>query len=250
VDGYRIGRLHRLLRQHAALTQAALAARARVGRWKIVQLEAGEIGKLRFDEGDRCFGALGARLDVRAWYHGAAADRLFDERHASLAGEVVRELRRLGWQIELEVSFSDYGDRGSIDVLGWHAGYRVLVVIEVKSELGAIEGTLRPLDVKCRVAPTLVARRYGWRPLIVGRLLVLPAERSARRAVKRHGAVFSAALPARTREVRRWLNEPASAMAGLWFVTDVGSINGKRNPSAIRRVRARVSRSGPGRSAT
>jgi len=165
VDGYRLGRLHRILRHRAGLTQEALALKCGVGRWKIVKLEAGKLDDLRVGDVERSLGALDARLDVRAWYHGAAGDRLLDQRHAALVGAAVELLRAYGWRAQVEVSFSNYGDRGSMDVLGWHAPSRALVVEEVKSEIGSIEGTLRPFDVKYRLAATIARDRLdGIRP--------------------------------------------------------------------------------------
>lgn len=237
VDGYRLGRLHRILRQRAGFTQEALALKCGVGRWKIIKLEAGEFDDLRVGDVERSLGALDARLDVRAWYHGAAADRLLDQSHAALVGAAVELLRAYDWTAQVEVSFSNYGDRGSIDVLGWHAPSRALVVEEIKSELGSIEGTLRPFDVKYRLAATIARDRFGWDPRVIGRFLVLPEERTARRAVERHAAVLNASLPARSRALRSWLRRPVGSIAGIWFLTDVGPVNGMRNPSAVCRVR-------------
>ena len=176
MNGQRLGRLHRLLRHRAGFTQAELSARCDVARWKIVKLEVGALNDLDFGDAERLLGALDARLEVRAWYHGAAGDR------------------RYGWQCRVEVSFADYGERGSIDLLGWHAATRTLVGEKIKSELGAIEGTLRPLDMKCRLAPKVARQQFGWSAINVGRILVLPEDRTARRQVERHKRVLRAAL--------------------------------------------------------
>ncbi|HSH21197.1 MAG TPA: helix-turn-helix transcriptional regulator [Candidatus Caenarcaniphilales bacterium] len=246
MNGYRIGRLHRVLRHRAGLTQEELARKCSVGRWKIVKLEAGELADLRLGDVDRCFAALDARLDVRGWYHGAAADRLLDEGHAGLAAQAVDVLRPYGWVSQVEVSFSEFGERGSVDVLGWHATTGTLFVEEIKSEMGSIEGTLRPLDVKCRLAPKIALKRFGWSAKALGRILLLPEDRTARRAVDRHAAVLDVALPARSRELRSWVRQPRGGIAGIWFLTDVGGANGRRNPSAIRRVRRARPRSHDG----
>lgn len=168
MNGKQLGRTHRALRQRARLRQADAAEKSGIGRWKIVLLEAGEIDGLRFGDVERCFDALDARLEVRASWHGAALDRLLDEGHARLVSQVVRVLERLGWIVEVEVSFSIYGERGSIDVLGWKPAERALVVVEVKSEFGSVEGTLRPLDGRpTRRAYSTSERRATRRPLIV-----------------------------------------------------------------------------------
>ncbi len=244
MDGYTLGRLVRTLRHRARLTQQQLADRCGIKRWKIVKLEAGDIATLRFGDVSQCLGALDARLDIRAWYHGAAGERVMDELHSLLVGAMVKLLRDLGWEVRVEVSFSTYRERGSIDILAWHPPTRALAVGEIKSELGSIEGTLRPFDVKFRLARSIARERFGWQPLVIGRVLVLPEDRTARRAVDRHSLVLDAALPERSRALRTWLGDPVGDIAGIWFMTDVRHLNGMRNPSAIRRVRRPRPRSG------
>jgi hypothetical protein len=195
------------------------------------------VAGLKVGEIERCFAALGADLRLLALWRGAAVDRLLDEGHALLVGAVVALLKRFGWHVEVEVSFSDYGDRGSIDVLGWHPAFRALAVFEIKSEMGGIDPTLRPMDVKARLA-SKIGLRFGWRnAACVGRFLVLPEDRTARRDVARHARVLDVALPARARDIRGWLRRPTAPLAGIWFLTYVGSADSKRNPSAPRRVR-------------
>lgn len=247
MTNHQLARIHRALRLRAGLRQIDVAVRAGVGRWKLVDLEAAEIDSLSLGEIRRSFEALGGRLDLVASYRGAALDRLLDEVHARLVGRIVVLLRNLGWHVEVEVSFNVYGDRGSIDVLAWKEAERALLVIEIKSELGGLDGLLRPLDMKVRHAPTVARDRFGWDATIVSKLVVLPEERTARRALERHSAVFDGALPARAREVRRWLRQPIGPLAGLWFLSDVGTADTKRNPSAIRRVRVLRTRSDEGR---
>lgn len=210
-----------------------------VSRQKVSRVERGDLAKLTWADIEKCFEALGARVDLRVTWRGAALDRLLDEGHARLSEMVVRLLRRLGWAVQLEVSFSHFGERGSIDILAWHAATRSLLVIEIKTELASVEGLLRPLDVKVRLAATVAAERFGWRAVSVSRLVVLPEDSAARRALARHERVFANALPARSREVRRWLAQPDAAIAGLWFLSDASSVSTTRNLSAVQRVRGR-----------
>lgn len=196
------------------------------------------------EEIDRCFEALDARLDLTVRYHGAAIERLLDEGHAGLVAAFLRLLHQLGWETRVEVTFNDYGERGSIDIVAWHRVRRALLVVEVKSEVGSVEGTLRPFDIKCRLAPKVVRHQFGWEPSTVGRLLLLPEDRTARRTVERHRAVFDQKLPSRSRDLRRWLRDPEGIAAGIWFLTIGDRADTKRNPSAIRRVRKPNPRSG------
>jgi len=238
-----IGRLARLLRHRAGLTQSDVAAIAGVGRWKVVQLEADRLSDLKLGDIEKCIAALDARLVLTVSHRGAEVDRLLDERHAALVAAITQLLRALGWEVRVEVSFNEYGERGSIDVVAWHEACRALVIIEVKSELASIEGTLRPFGVKCRLAATIVGKQFGWRPVVMARILVLPEESSARRAVARHAEVLDRSLPARSRALRAWLRDPNSPIGGIWFLSVVGSAAANRNPSAIRRIRKRAPRS-------
>lgn len=243
MDGRTLGRAHRRLRVRARLRQIDLAAKCGLARWKIAKLEAGDIATIKVGDIERCFAAMGADLRMSAWWRGAAMDRLLDEGHALLVGAVVERLKRLGWVVEVEVSFNEYGDRGSIDVLAWHPHAHRLAVFEIKSEMGGVDPTLRPLDIKARLAPK-IARRFGWSSSgPVARILVLPEDRTARRDVARHANVIDAALPARGHEIRSWLRAPTGPVAGVWFLTYDGGTDAKRNPSALRRVRVAPSRS-------
>jgi hypothetical protein len=244
MDGRRVGRAHRAIRHRLGLRQADVAANAGIGRWKIVMLEAGEVDDLKIGEVERCFDALGGRLRVAADWHGAALERLLDEAHALLMADALAVLRRLGWETRVEVTFSEYGERGSIDVLAWHPTECVLLVVEIKSELGGVDGLLRPLGIKVRLGPKIAAREFDWRTSKpVSCVVVLPESRTARMAAERHAGVLASALPARSREVRRWLRHPAGRLAGIWFLSGVGQGNRKRNPSSIQRIRRPAARS-------
>ena len=211
-------------------------------RWKIGKLEADLLESLRFEEVDRCLEALGAELDLRVNYRGAQVERLLDELHARLVARVVEVLRRYGWDARVEVTYSEWGERGSYDILAWHAAAEVIMVVEVKSEMATVEGTLRPLDVKVRLAPNVAAKRFGWRAGAVACVLVLPEDRTARRAVERHSGVLRSAMPATSRAVRSWLRAPERAIAGIWFVSAPNGRDWPRNPSSVQRVRRHAPR--------
>ncbi len=109
-------------------------------------------------------------------------DRLLDEGHARLSGQTLKLLRGWGWDAQVEASFAHHGERGSIDILAWHALSRTLVVVEIKSELGSVEGLLRPLDVKARLAGGIAAERFGWRAAQVCSMVVRPENARVRPA--------------------------------------------------------------------
>lgn len=236
-----LARLHAALRVRLGLRQQDVAEAADLGRGRVTKLEAGQIDELKVGELRRCFDTLGARLDLVAAYRGAQLDRLLDELHAAILGAVVAILMADGWEVRIEVSFALGGERGSIDIIAWKAAERALLIVEVKSELPGIDRLLRPLDVKVRLAPRVV-REFGWLPLTVSRVVVLPEDRSCRRQVQRHGRVLDQALPARSREVRAWLKRPDGVLAGLWFLSVALPHDRRRNPSSVRRVKRPRSR--------
>ena len=231
-DPQRIGRSLRAIRIRLGLRQVDVAKRASVSRSFVSNLERGLARATDLSRIERVCRALGADLDVRIRWRGEGLDRLLDEAHAALVDAIVAVLRSAGWVVELEVTFNDYGDRGSIDVLAWHPLQRALLVIEIKSVIADAQGTLAPLDRKVRIAPKL-ARVRGWAPASVSRLLVVGDHATSRRRVARFGSLFAAALPARGNVLRRWLATPAGATAGLLFLSD-STVGGARRSTAGR----------------
>lgn len=202
------------------MTQINLATAASVPLRDVKRVEAGRAGDVRLGRVRALFAAVDGRARLVPSWHGAAADRLLDERHARIVEVVIRLLRSRGWEAHAEVSFSEFGERGSIDVLGVHTEARAVAICEVKSVIGSLEETNRMLDIKERLAPSIVFKRVGWRPSLVGRVLILPRDTSARRVVEAHQATLSAVYPARGLELRAWLREPTSPLRAIWFVSD------------------------------
>ena len=191
-------------------------------------IEAGEAGRVALDRVRRIFDAVGARARMTAWWNGAAADRLLDAGHARLVERAISVLKRRGWSTAAEVSFSEFGERGSIDILAAHAPNRAIAVCEIKTALGSIEETNRVLDVKVRLAPRLAEARFGWSPRAIARLLIVPDDRTVRRIVDRHALTMTSVYPARSREARAWLRRPDTALSAIWFLSDVHADNNGR----------------------
>jgi transcriptional regulator with XRE-family HTH domain len=175
MDDGRIGAVARALRIRAGMRQIDLARAAGVSQSLISAIECGHleattVGKLR-----RICAVLGARFDGQIVWHGADLDRLLDARHASLVEAAVQALRRLGWESLVETTYSIYGERGSIDVLGGTARRLAVVVEEVKSDIPRLEETIRKLDEKERLVVKQIAQeRFGWQPSTIGRILLVP----------------------------------------------------------------------------
>lgn len=168
---------------------------------------------------------------MRVYWQGEALDRLRDGRHAVLVERTLRWLAADGWLTRTEVTFSEFGERGSIDVLAFHAATGALLVVEVKSVVPDLQAMLSSLDRKWRLGRA-VAKAVGWQTGTVSRLLVLPDDRTARRRVALHAATFDTALPLRTTAVKRWVRSPAGSIAGILFLTDVAHGDHRHGPGA------------------
>ncbi len=239
MDVIRFGLAVRALRRRRGWRQEDLAVRVRVSRAAVWRVERGRADRLTIRTLERLVEALGARLDWRLLWGGEALDRLLDQDHAALVEVVVRELAALGWEPATEVSFSIRGERGSIDVLAFHQASATLLVVEVKSVVPDVQATLVTLDRKTRLAAE-IARSRGWRAARVGRLLVAPDDRTARRRVAAHGATFAGAFPARGWAVRRWLRDPTPGGAGgpfsgLLFLSSAPQASARHRVSGERR---------------
>jgi transcriptional regulator with XRE-family HTH domain len=236
----RTGALVRALRHRLGWRQSDLAARVSLSQDFVSVVERGRLARIRIGDLRRILRALDADLVLVVRWRGGDLDRLVDEGHAILVGWIAGHLQALGWVVRPEVSYSEYGERGSIDLLAWHAPTRTLLVIEVKTELTSIEETLRKHDAKRRLSERIATRDLGWPPASIGALLVLPASATARRRVHRHEAVLASAYPMRGVALRRWLREPASPAAGILFVdASADALRGHKPGIGRKRIRVR-----------
>jgi transcriptional regulator with XRE-family HTH domain len=242
MDVIRLGRQYRMLRMRRRLRQDDVSERAEVSRSEVGRAERGEADRLRLSTLHRIATALGARLEIRLTWNGEALDRLLDAGHAALVEAIVARLKIAGWECAVELSFSVWGERGSVDVLAFDPVSRTVLVVEVKSVVPDVQAMLMTLDRKARLAPEL-ARQRGWNAVGVGRLLVIGESRTSRRRVEAHQAIFDAALPARGIAVRQWLRAPIGQLPirGLIFLSSgrptaarhrvrAGSAGAKRSP--------------------
>jgi transcriptional regulator with XRE-family HTH domain len=245
MDGIRIGRIVRALRRRLGWRQVDLAARARVSQSIVSRIERGRIEAVGLPALQRVLAALEARLILDVSWRGGLLDRVLDERHAMLVERVTALLRASGWEVAVEVSFSHFGERGSFDILAWHAATRSLVAIEVKGVLTAIEATLRAFDVKRRLAASVARERFGWDPATVSCLLVLPEDSIVRRRIADHATTFAATFPTPGSRVRGWLRQPSARINALWILS--GSHLMTRTPRRSTAHRVRRAKSPPPR---
>src|SRR3954471_23298073 len=129
MDDIRVGRVVRALRRRKRWRQVDLAAAATCSQTLISLVERGHVDTLSLRALRRILGALDVRSDLALSWRGAALDRMLDEDHAGLVLVTAARLRRLGWFVELEVTYSEFGERGSIDVFAFHPSTGALLVI-------------------------------------------------------------------------------------------------------------------------
>jgi transcriptional regulator with XRE-family HTH domain len=238
MDRVHIGNTFRAIRVELHLRQTDVGACAGVSQQTVSKLECGRFGGLTVDAYCRIAEVLDADVHLAPHWRGSKLDRLLDRRHALLQNRTVETLAEIGWEVYTEQSFNHFGDRGSVDVLGWRPDLRALLIVEIKSEITSLEETLRRIDVKARTYPKIAWKERGWAPLMVGVAIVLPDATAHRDLLRRHSALISASLPARTLAVRRWVTEPAGDLRGVWFLRYTSEGGAMRRVEPGRRVRA------------
>jgi transcriptional regulator with XRE-family HTH domain len=242
VDDLAIGRLIRLTRIRRRLRQEDLAAAAGVSRATVSRLERGRVRPLQVGTIRALCEALGLRVVISLRGEAGELDRLSGEHHSAMHEEAARLFDALpAWVDQAEVTFSVWGERGSIDILAWHAATRSLLVIELKTELVDVQDALMRLDRKERLAAT-VARERGWEPATVSVWLLVAESSTNRRRVAEHAAVMRSRLPADGRAVAAWLRRPAGRIAALSFLSSARRENARQALAPVRRVRVRRSR--------
>lgn len=230
-----IGRVVRAVRLRLGWRQTDVAVKAGVSRATVARVERRGAAGVSLRALRRICDALEVELTVGGRWRGGELDRLLDAAHADLQSVFLLVLTRAGWEVRTEVTFSRYGERGSIDLLAWHAGTRMLLLVEVKSVIADVQGLLRPLDAKVRLAPTIAAE-LGWVARTVVPCLVVHDNSTARRRVSQHGPLF-ARFELRGRDATKWLRSPGTAPSGLLIFLNPPSDG---QASAMRAGRQRV----------
>lgn len=236
MDDVRIGRTARQLRRRKGWRQSDLAVRVGCHQTTISRLERGHWATLSVKLLRRIFGALDASFESLIRWRAGDLDRLLDERHAEVVEGVARRVAR-AWELHPEASYSEFGERGSIDLLALRPAELAVAVFEIKSDLTSVESTIRKHGEKARLVSRVVERHWGWRPQHIGRILVLEESMTARRAITRHASTFTAAYPATSHVVKKWLANPQGLISGVWFLSLKPRRAGSERRGGSRRVR-------------
>jgi transcriptional regulator with XRE-family HTH domain len=243
MDDLAVGQTLRAVRRRLRWRQQDVAERARVSQKLVSLAESGQLERLSITSLRAIGRALEVRLLIDLRWRGGQLPRVLDEEHARLVNTVAAILRAHGWQILVEYTFNHFGDRGSVDLIGWHPRHLSLVLVEVKSRITDVQDLHAAMARKRRIVPTLLGRERGWRPGSIGQLLVVGEASAQRRLVARHAEIFLASFPQRGREARSWLAHPAGHLSALWFLSPSNPVSGKRLTGRPQRIRSPDSRS-------
>ena len=174
MEDIRVGLTVRALRRRQGLRQSDLARAAEVAQSTVSRLERGHLDQLAMATVRNIFTALDATVELAPRWRGGEVDRLLDARHAAIGTAAASVLEGLGWVTVPEVTYSVYGERGSIDLVALREAESIAVMLEVKTSINSVEELLRKTDAKARLLPGLVFDRFGWRPASVVRIWSSP----------------------------------------------------------------------------
>lgn len=194
-------------------SQRELAGRARTSQATVSLVERAKLDDLTFETAEALLEALGVQFRLVT-----ETPLLLDRRrqrepvHARCIGYLRRRLEGDGWSVSTEVEIGSGRARGWIDLLAYHPAARILLVVEVKTELhdiGQVERTLGWYEREAWAA----ARRLGWRPrAATACLAVLDTDANVERLLANR-SVFERSFPLRAAHVGEWLRAPGSTLA-------------------------------------
>jgi transcriptional regulator with XRE-family HTH domain len=238
MDDAKVGSAFRAVRIRAGLTQVGIARSASVRPSDVSHLERGLVDELTIHVLRRIAAVAGMRVELLPRWRGVELDRLVNSAHAELQRAVLAWLaRRPGWVVLAEVTYSIFGERGAIDLLGWHEATRTVLVIELKTLIVDAAEIEREMDRRTRLALEIAAQQ-GWHAETVARWVVVTDTRTNRRHVERFAAILRRPSTIDGRTMRAWLRSPRGPVVALSFWPE---------PKARIRSRVRASRSSPGR---
>lgn len=207
-----VGRLLRMLRIRRGWRLRDVAERCTLSAASVGRNELGQISSVHALRAHAA--ALDLRVEWRVTGRGADVPRLLDEEHAAIVEALAAAFRAAEWRVEAEVSYSEFGERGRIDLLGLNPTGATLLIVEAKTELADLQDLLGGLSTKARLGPG-IARRTGWHVARTVTMLAVAATAANRAVVRLHPALFSSFE-------RRWLREGAVPTPGqgrvlLWI---------------------------------
>lgn len=216
MDDQRLGALLRHLRVRRGLRQVDVALLARVSDSTVSRVERGDIASLSIDVLRRVARVLESRVAVSVWSRAGEIERVADRRHAELVDSLIGALAEAGWMARPEVSFNVRGERGLVDIVAWHREARVVLIIDVKTEIVDVGELFGTFDRKRRLGLE-IASAAGMEADCVASALVVADTSMNHRRIAAHAATFGAALPDRGLRFRSFIRRPVGDLAALAF---------------------------------
>ena len=242
MDDQRLGALLHAIRVRRRLQQADVASGVGLDRSWVSRIERGHVRDASIGRLRAIAGMLEVGLEIVPSWRGGEVARVVNERHSRLHELFAAHLARTrGWEFATEVSFSSWGERGVIDILAWHAARRVLLVIELKTEIPDPAGLIAQVGRYRRLAPGIGHER-GWDSTSVATWVLVAESDMNRRQLAQRRVMLRNAFPLDGRALRRWLRDPVceGAVNGLAFLANAGPSIANRRLGPTRRVRART----------
>jgi transcriptional regulator with XRE-family HTH domain len=165
-------------------SQARLATELRLSAGHVSRLERSRVPDLSFRLASRTPAALGGRVEVRfiGVVGGAPAQR--DRAHARCVSYVAKRLEAAGFLVATEVELGEGRWRTFVDVMALDPRERVLLTVEIKTEIRDVGEIDRQIGLAERGA-WAAAHARGWRPrAVVPALLLLSTRENDRRLVE------------------------------------------------------------------
>ena len=212
----RCGASFRAVRIKRRWRQSDLAAHAGVSRSVISSIERGHLEHVAVGTLLVVARALEIQVSLATRWRAGDLDRLLSGRHSRMHEAVARWFGTTlpDWVLAPEVSFSIFGERGVIDILAWHPGYRALLVIELKTDVADVNELIGTMDRRRRLA-AVVARERGWDPVTVSTWVVVAGSRTNRARAAAHRSVLRNAFPVDGHAMRGWLRRPDRPVDGF-----------------------------------
>ena len=236
MDDLAVGRLFRQLRIRLGWPQEVVASKAGIARTTYSEIERGLLDRISLGRLRRVAAVLEIRLPSTPRWRGADLDRMLSAGHAAMSERVAKLLVDAGWEVQPEVSFNHFGERGVVDLVAWHAASRTLLLIELKTELVDVNDLLAVTNRRRRLATT-IAEPFGWRPRCIAQWVVFANSRTNHRRVASHRTVLRAAFRSDGRSIAGWLASPAEPTSAMWFLPDSDGSSVRHGSAPRRRVR-------------
>jgi len=217
MDDQRLDAAIRMLRRRRRWRLEDLAQAAGVSKSAAQRIERGHVVSSSVGHVRKVAAVLEIRVDLVPRWRGGELDRLLNGEHSRMGEAVARWLREIGgWEFAPEVSFAIYSERGVIDILAWHPGRQMLLIIELKTSIVDVQDLVGTMDRRKRLARRIASER-GWSPKAVSCLVLVADERTNRRRVQEHAAILRAAFPSDGRRLSGFMRDPAEAASILAF---------------------------------